>query len=72
MSDERTIWRHLKTGHLYQVVCEATIETTMTPAIIYGSPDQKRIWVRPKDEFYDGRFVKLSDEEDAAVRAGRI
>lgn len=47
--------RHVKTGRDYTVLCLATIEATMTPAVVYGRGDE--MWVRPLDEFCDGRFV---------------
>ena len=47
--------RHVKTGRDYIVLCMATIEATMTPAVVYGHGDQ--MWVRPLDEFCDGRFI---------------
>lgn len=28
--------------------------------IIYQSIDDKKVWVRPKDEFFDGRFEKVT------------
>jgi hypothetical protein len=47
--------RHVKTGRDYIVLCLATIEATMTPAVVYGHGEE--MWVRPLDEFCDGRFV---------------
>lgn len=47
--------RHVKTGRDYIVLCTATIEATMAPAVVYGRGDE--MWVRPLDEFCDGRFV---------------
>ena len=47
--------RHVKTGRDYIVLCTATIEATMTPAVVYGHGDE--MWVRPLDEFCDGRFI---------------
>lgn len=49
--------RHVKTGGCYIVVCEATIEATMTKAIVYRSVKDGETWVRPLTEFCDGRFV---------------
>lgn len=49
--------RHVKTGGDYTVVCEATIEATMTPAVVYRSARDGQVWVRPTKEFCDGRFV---------------
>lgn len=51
-------YRHKKTGGTYQVLMFATIEATMTPAIVYATTAHVgvRTWVRPVDEFCDGRF----------------
>jgi hypothetical protein len=57
-------WKHLKTGHVYKVKGTATIEATMTPAVIYGredGDDGHGWWVRPKTEFLDGRFERIED-----------
>lgn len=54
-----SIWRHKKTGGLYQVVTRAKIEATMTDAIVYRSLDHGEHWVRPEAEFYDGRFEEV-------------
>lgn len=50
--------RHLKTGGLYQVLHAATIEATMTPAVVYEGQDGGK-WVRPQVEFHDGRFQPI-------------
>lgn len=49
--------RHVKSGRDYTVVCEATIEATMTAAVVYRSDAGIGVWVRPLKEFCDGRFV---------------
>lgn len=49
--------KHLKTGGMYVVVCEAVIEATMTKAVVYRSIKDDCVWVRPASEFCDGRFV---------------
>lgn len=49
--------RHVKSGGDYIVVCEATIEATMLPAVVYRSEKDGSVWVRPRGEFCDGRFV---------------
>lgn len=60
------IYRHYK-GGLYEVVCEALEEATLTPVIVYKScgPDG-RLWTRPRDEFFDGRFQLVGNEAPAA------
>ena len=51
-------YRHKKSGGTYQVLMFATIEATMTPAVIYAARDNGEVqrWVRPAAEFCDGRF----------------
>ena len=51
-----SIWRHKKTGGLYQVVTQARVEATMIESIVYRSLNNGHCWVRPEAEFFDGRF----------------
>lgn len=56
-----TKWLHIKSGNYYWVLGDCRIEATNTPAIRYvrdTGPDDE--WVRPKSEFFDGRFVSVS------------
>jgi hypothetical protein len=57
--------RHLKTGGLYRVLLLGTSEADMEPVVIYDNRDG-RVWVRPENEFFDGRFVTLLEADDAA------
>lgn len=52
-------WRHLKTGGRYEVVCNGLVEASLTPCVVYRSLDRpaEPYWVRPLDEFLDGRFA---------------
>ena len=43
-------YRHYK-GGVYELVCEATQESDLTPMIVYRAPDGS-IWTRPKDVFF--------------------
>jgi hypothetical protein len=64
-----SIWRH-RSGSLYRVQGWVVIEATVTPAVAYcrvhESNDQPQPatwvdglpWVRPLDEFLDGRFTR--------------
>lgn len=51
-------YRHKKTGGVYQLSMFATIEATMTPAVVYTARNSGGVqsWVRPLAEFCDGRF----------------
>lgn len=55
-------YRHRKTGGVYQLLMTATIEATMTPAVVYAAKERgvAHRWVRPLAEFCDGRFEKVN------------
>lgn len=58
------IWQHVKSGGLYRLETDlALIEDGMTRAAIYRSLFDGQIWVRPLEEFFDGRFRNLSVDE---------
>jgi hypothetical protein len=48
---------HVKTGGLYQIVCLATIESTLEDAYVYQALSNMTFWIRPKAEMLDGRFI---------------
>lgn len=49
-----------KKGRYYQVMGEGIDEATATPVIIYKN-DMGITWVRPSEEFYDGRFTPIEE-----------
>ena len=52
------IYRHATTGGLYVVLhWDARIEGTMDEAVVYMNLANGIVWVRPRAEFSDGRFV---------------
>jgi hypothetical protein len=44
-------YRHYK-GGLYELVCEATLESDLTPMIVYRAANGT-VWIRPKDVFFE-------------------
>lgn len=54
------IWRHKKTGGLYEIIAVGIIEADHTACIVYQSFKDGVVWVRPRLEFYGGRFEKVS------------
>ncbi|MBV8666104.1 MAG: DUF1653 domain-containing protein [Burkholderiaceae bacterium] len=44
-------FRHYK-GGIYELVCEATLESDLTPMIVYRAADGS-IWCRPKGVFFE-------------------
>jgi hypothetical protein len=64
--DAADLWRHVKTGGVYEIVGECIIEATNKPAVLYRSvipAPGRSVWARPKDEFFDGRFEKVDLRE---------
>jgi len=52
------LFRHKKTGGIYEIIAEGHIEATLEKAVVYKSQSDGEIWIRPKAEFFDGRFEK--------------
>lgn len=55
-----SLWRHLKTDNLYTVKDIVVVESDLTLAVSYKRfGETSRIhWLRPLDEFLDGRFKR--------------
>ncbi len=51
------LYMHIKTCGIYKVISLGKIEATMTPCVVYE--DDHGAWVRPYDEFCDGRFTEI-------------
>lgn len=55
-------YQHVKTGNHYKVLAEGRIEASLDPVVIYQNIEQpEHVWVRPRAEFYDGRFQLCED-----------
>ena len=59
------MWKHKKTGGIYVVMDEIKMQTAkpvgdMAELILHMAVDGT-MWVRPKDEFLDGRFEEMPD-----------
>lgn len=63
---------HVKSGGQYSVLEEGKLQTAepvgdMTDVVIYRSTSGG-IWVRPTDEFYDGRFEIIATSVDGNAK----
>ena len=56
MIPRRELVRHVKTHSIYEIIGYGKIEKDQTPVTIYEQIWEGRIWVRPTEEFEDGRF----------------
>lgn len=52
------VWKHVKTGGRYMVICMALEEATETPVVVYRGLENGGTWTRPAREFLDGRFER--------------
>lgn len=57
------LWQHKKTGGVYEIVGECQIEATNAPGVLYRNTSTGVTWMRPKEEFFDGRFVECRKPE---------
>lgn len=57
----KSVWRHVKKGTRYSVMCLGNSVATLEVEVIYFSLDTGIIWIRPIDEFLDGRFERVSE-----------
>lgn len=51
-------YRHYK-GGMYELVCEATLESDLTPMIVYRAANGS-VWIRPRDVFFE--LVEVAGE----------
>ena len=51
------LYHHVKSGKIYRVCMLANMEATNEHVVVYSDPLRtEQNWVRPIDEFCDGRF----------------
>lgn len=54
------VWKHLKTGGMYVIVDDSVmLEADLTPCVAYMSLKDGQVWIRPSEEFFDGRFERV-------------
>ena len=52
------LYTHVKTGNIYEVLdSDAKLEGNMASVVVYRGLMTGKTWVRPVEEFFDGRFV---------------
>lgn len=60
-------WRHKKRGSKYTLLTAATLQCSTNKELDYAKVviyqgDDGQLWVRLKDEFFDGRFEEVFNE----------
>lgn len=57
------LYRHKKRGTTYEIIGFGTMQIINsldgTKVVIYKDVDNGSLWVRPEDEFFDGRFEEV-------------
>lgn len=56
-------WLHSKGGTYTLLFSSAVLESNGTRYCVYQSESNGTVWLRPFDEFYDGRFVQIQEKE---------
>lgn len=51
------LWIHRKTGERYEILYHGLQEGDLSSVVIYRKWTGGPVWVRPAEEFFDGRFV---------------
>ena len=56
---------HVATGKKYVILAYGKLEATQQDIVVYGQAIERyeNVWVRPLEEFYDGRFVITNQEK---------
>lgn len=62
---QRVPWEHLKTGGIYRILNFGRIEADQTECVIYECIITGNVWVRPKAEFFDGRFKQWPTKDES-------
>lgn len=62
-------YRHIKTGGIYEAICNANAEATGELLVVYRNTKTGERWARPAAEFNDGRFERITAVELAEVDA---
>lgn len=56
------VYRHVKSGGLYEIITGARYEPTTEDVVVYRCLADGLVWVRSHKEFFDGRFEKVRTE----------
>jgi len=60
MTSER-IYRHIKSGTLYEKLMDANLEANQAPMVVYRSQTTGAVWIRSLDEF-ESKFELVSSQ----------
>lgn len=79
MSDAFTRWRHKKRGTVYEIVTSlASLQCSCAPGVeadfeddtftVYRNVKTGAFYVRPTEEFMDGRFERVDDDAHSSCQ----
>lgn len=58
-----SIWQHKTRGTKYRIVCLGKLEHNLDQMVVYQDINDNEVWIRPVNEFFDGRFIELKEEK---------
>lgn len=53
------MYRHKKTGGIYEVICNATRESDGALMVVYRNTETGERWIMDSDEFVGGKFERV-------------
>jgi hypothetical protein len=76
-------WKHKVRGHVYEIVSEtASLQMSCDPEVearyenddfvVYRNVKNGAVWIRPTEEFMDGRFERVDMARAAAIGAEEV
>lgn len=76
------LWRHKKRGTVYEIFTDsASLQCSVAEDFermfeddswtVYRNIETGHVWVRPTEEFLDGRFERIEDEPATETKGGQ-
>lgn len=54
------VFKHIRSEGLYEYLGEAFLESTLEKYVMYRAVRDGKVWLRPHNEFFDGRFEEIA------------
>jgi len=61
----KTTYKHVRTNRIYCLLMHASDKATGEEVVVFQSVKTGRVWIRPSQEFFDGRYQEVSESKAA-------